>query len=431
MKDTVLITGGAGFIGRHVTSALLQEGYEIRVLDALIEQVHGDKSADTIEGAELVRGDIRDAETVPQRVFLTADAVSGVWSYALELARGLSDRSIAVQIAVLGPEPDAAQFAAADAIASLSLVTTCLPLDWTARSEAELERTVGELKLLARQFDADLVHLHAPALVGSRRWTIPLVVSMHSCLATWWDANRSGPMPGDFVWRTRKASRGMAMADCTIVPSRSFAAHVEKLYGQGVVVSAVRNGRRARESKPESKPVSKRPEILTAGRLWDEGKNVQAVDRAGGRIGWPVYAAGPVEGPNGARASFTNLRLLGALSDAEMAERYRRASVFVSTSRYEPFGLTVLEAAQAGAALVLSDIPTFRELWDGAACFIPLDDDDALTATLEDLAARPEWRQHWAERARARAGDYTAARMVEGTLDVYSDMLAVRYKHAV
>jgi glycosyltransferase involved in cell wall biosynthesis len=365
--------------------------------------------------------------TVPQRVFMTADAVGGVWSYALELACGLSERGIAVQLAVLGPEPNAAQFAAADTIPSLSLVATCLPLDWTARSEAELERTVGELKLLARQFDADLVHLHAPALAGSRRWTVPLVVSMHSCLATWWDANRSGPMPGDFVWRTRKASRGMAMADCTIVPSRSFAADVEKLYGQGVVVSAVRNGRRAWESKP----VSKRPEVFTAGRLWDEGKNVRAIDRAAGRIGWPVHAAGPVDGPNGARASLTHLHLLGTLSDAEMAERYRRAGVFVSTPRYEPFGLTVLEAAQAGAALVLSDIATFRELWDGAACFIPLDDDDALTATLEDLAARPEWREHWAERARERAGDYTAARMVEGTLDVYSDVLAVRYKHAV
>ncbi|MFW6076854.1 MAG: glycosyltransferase family 1 protein, partial [Hyphomicrobiales bacterium] len=82
---------------------------------------------------------------VPQRVFMTADAVGGVWSYALDLARGLSKRGISVQLAILGPEPDAAQIAAADAIANLSLATTCLPLDWTARSEAELDRTVGEL----------------------------------------------------------------------------------------------------------------------------------------------------------------------------------------------------------------------------------------------------------------------------------------------
>ena len=47
-----------------------------------------------------------------------------------------------------------------------------------------------------------------------------------------------------------------------------------------------------------------------------------------------------------------------------------RTAVFVSPALYEPFGLAVLEAAQAGCALVLSDIPTFRELWDGVALFV-------------------------------------------------------------
>ena len=59
----------------------------------------------------------------------------------------------------------------------------------------------------------------------------------------------------------------------------------------------------------------------------------------------------------------------------ELAEHYDTAilptrPIFVSVSRYEPFGLAVLEAAHAGCALVLSDIPTFRELWQGAASFV-------------------------------------------------------------
>ncbi len=59
-----------------------------------------------------------------------------------------------------------------------------------------------------------------------------------------------------------------------------------------------------------------------------------------------------------------------------------RSPIFASAALYEPFGLAVLEAAQAGCALVLSDIPTFRELWDGAALFVPADDAAAFAAAL-------------------------------------------------
>ena len=60
-----------------------------------------------------------------------------------------------------------------------------------------------------------------------------------------------------------------------------------------------------------------------------------------------------------------------------------RAAIFVSSSVYEPFGLAVLEAAGSGAALVLSDIPTFRELWDEAALFAPPGDAAGIRPTDE------------------------------------------------
>ena len=45
MPEFVLITGGAGFIGRHLSAELLRRGYRVRVLDSLIEQVHGAASS--------------------------------------------------------------------------------------------------------------------------------------------------------------------------------------------------------------------------------------------------------------------------------------------------------------------------------------------------------------------------------------------------
>ena len=77
MISTVLITGGAGFIGSHLTDHLLAQGYSVRILDALVPQVHGDTGrhpAYLSRDAEFIRGDIRDPEAV-QRALKGVDAV--------------------------------------------------------------------------------------------------------------------------------------------------------------------------------------------------------------------------------------------------------------------------------------------------------------------------------------------------------------------
>lgn len=357
---------------------------------------------------------------MPRRVFMSADAVGGVWRYALELARGFSDRGVETRIAVLGPAPGLDQLREAAAIGGLEVTATALPLDWTATSEAELLECSAVLKAMALRSGADIVHLNAPALAGRDPWPIPLVVAAHSCVGTWWNAVRREALPEDFVWRTRLTARGLHIADCAIAPSRSFAASIEAFYGVGVRIVPVLNGTRPLSTRP----VRRRHCVFTAGRLWDEGKNMAALDRAAAHLPVPVYAAGPVEGPNRERREFRHLQLLGRLTPVEMARWYATAPVFASLSRYEPFGLTVLEAAQAGAALVLSDIATFRELWDGVAWFVPPDDYDMLASALDYLTQEPAVAAELGAKARLRAARYTVDRMVAATLDVYASIPA-------
>ncbi|MBB3593105.1 dTDP-L-rhamnose 4-epimerase [Rhizobium sp. BK529] len=87
----ILVTGGCGFIGRHVVEELLENGFGVRVLDALIDQVHGDAEASLPEAAELLRGDIRDKNTVEQAL----SGVDGVIHLAAEVGVGQSMYEIA------------------------------------------------------------------------------------------------------------------------------------------------------------------------------------------------------------------------------------------------------------------------------------------------------------------------------------------------
>ena len=105
MGETILITGGAGFIGRHVARALLARGDRVRVLDSLIEQVHptGLPPAELARDAEIVAADVRDAAAVRRAlagvdkvVHLAAEVGVGQSMYAVDRYTSVNDFGTAV-----------------------------------------------------------------------------------------------------------------------------------------------------------------------------------------------------------------------------------------------------------------------------------------------------------------------------------------------
>jgi dTDP-L-rhamnose 4-epimerase len=99
MGTRILITGGAGFIGSHLSDALLNRGYEVRVLDNLSPQVHGPRGErpDYLDDdVELIAGDVRDPELVRRAL----DGVDVVYHLAAAVGVGQSMYEIAQYTAV-------------------------------------------------------------------------------------------------------------------------------------------------------------------------------------------------------------------------------------------------------------------------------------------------------------------------------------------
>jgi glycosyltransferase involved in cell wall biosynthesis len=144
--------------------------------------------------------------------------------------------------------------------------------------------------------------------------------------------------------------------------------------------------------------------------LWDEAKNAAALARIAPSLSWPVLMAG--EGTS-----------LGRLSAEAIADWYAKAAIYALPARYEPFGLSVLEAALSGCALVLGDISSMREIWGDTAMFVPPDNARALRGTIESLIADDALRADLAARSYRRALTYTAKRMAQRYLDVYQHAL--------
>jgi glycogen(starch) synthase len=363
-------------------------------------------------------------EEAPRRVLITADAVGGVWTYAIGLIRGLCARGIAVDLAVVGPPPSAAQRAEALAIAGLTLHEADFALEWMADPWSEVERTRLWLAELAARTRPDLAHLSMYA-IATAPWPVelPLLVVGHSCVRSWWRAVHGVDAPPAWERYRREVAAGLRAADAIVAPTRAMLDALREHYGPLSRARVIFNAMAAASSAP-TPPEAKSPEVLSAGRLWDEAKNLATLDRAAACVPWPVLVAGDTTHPDGQDINAGNVRLLGRLDARAMAAAYARAAIYCLPARYEPFGLSVLEAASAGCALVLGDIPSLRELWSGAAVFVDPKDDLAIARALTRLAVDPSARERMAEAARARAHVFAPARMVDAYLATYAEIAA-------
>lgn len=347
-----------------------------------------------------------------RRVLMTCDTAGGVWTFALELAEGLAANGVEVLLASLGGTPSQEQYASASRISNLYLASSDFKLEWMQDPWADVAASGRWLARIAREYSPDLVHLNSFGH-GDVEFDCPVLLTGHSCVLSWWEAVRRTSIPPEWNKYHDAVTAALNAATAVTTPSRFMAAALKKHYSfdekklhviyNGRIPSGFRSG-------------VKEPFIFAAGRLWDEAKNARALADIAPSLSWPVYFAGD--------GDVAGCRTLGRLAGEEMAGWYARAPIYAHPALYEPFGLSVLEAALSGCALVLGDIPSLREIWGDAATFVMPEDRESLRAEIQALSDNETLRLEMARRSFERAQIFTSERMTESYLNLYPAMAA-------
>jgi glycosyltransferase involved in cell wall biosynthesis len=352
------------------------------------------------------------------RLLMTLDAAGGVWRYAMDLARGLRAEGVETAFLGFGPRPRAEAEAEAQEIGPLDW--SDLPLDWMAERPPALEAVPDAIAVAARRARADIVQVNVPSQAAGLPEDLPVVAVHHSCVATWFRAVRGAALPAEWAWKGALTQTGLDRAEAVVAPSVAHGRAVSAVYGARRL-RVVPNGTDAEETEHPDGAYA-----AAAGRWWDEGKDGATLDAAAAKALWPVVMMGALHAPGGTGWMPRHAVATGALPHAAAAALVRNAGVFVAPSRYEPFGLAVAEAARAARALVLSDIPVFRELWGHSAIYVSPGDAEALAAAINTLAADPDLRRTLGRKAQARARRFTVAAQARTMAQVYGHVLARR-----
>jgi glycosyltransferase involved in cell wall biosynthesis len=357
--------------------------------------------------------------------------MSGSWTYTRELVTGLVTRGIRVTLVSFGEIPLPEQIAWMDLLHGLEYRPTAFRLEWMDDARHDLPESSEFLVSLAREVQPDLLHLHQ-FCHGDLAIDIPRVVMAHGDLISWSEAVQGCmPRPTPWLkWYRETIIRGIAAADAVVAPSACMLSTLISTYSRPRRATIIYPGRNPIFFNPY---VSKDDSVLSVGRLLDAGKQVFLLTQHTQPLSVCIVGAEqtvplpriPIRADVKVSTAQSCVAIRGPQTEAQLRALYSRAAVYAATARYEPLGLSALEAAFSRCAIVANDIPSFREMWGDAALYFRTNDARSLAEILRKLDADRVMRHAYADRAYARARDrFTTKRMIDDYLDLYRSLLS-------
>lgn len=360
------------------------------------------------------------AEQPIKKVLMTADPVGGVWTYALDLCRAFSALNIQVCLATMGCHVSATQRQEAARIPGLDLRESEYKLEWMDDPWDDVALAGAWLLDLEKEVEPDIIHLNG-YMHAKMEWQAPVVVVAHSCVLSWWQGVKHEPAPAEWNKYKTRVAEGLRAADRVVSISNTYAAELNQLYGRVENMSVIYNGRNMNDFHA----AKKKQQVFAMGRIWDEAKNLSILSRISNHARLPVFIAGDnVDPGTGAVVEIENVRLLGKLSQPEVRAYLADSCFFVLPAKYEPFGLSALEAALSGCLLLLAENPTLKELWQDTALYFDPDKPEEIDRLLDDLNNHPEKITCLVERSLARAKSFSLEQMVAKYLELYQGLVS-------
>jgi glycosyltransferase involved in cell wall biosynthesis len=289
------------------------------------------------------------------------------------------------------------------------------------------------LEALIREVQPDLLHL-TQYCFGNLEVSIPRIVVAHGDLLSWWVAVH-GHEPRETQWMRWYRSMvadGIRGASMIVSPSMYMLDTLRLCYAKPASSTVIYNGRNPLLFNPYT---SKDDSVLSVGKLWDAGKQVSLLTQHSHPLPVCIVAADqpvdvmrfPLRADVKLKTEDYDVAFRGPQTEAQLRQLYSKASIYVATSRYEPFGMAPLEAALSRCAIVANDIPVFREIWGDAAVYFRTNDSANLADALRRLSEDRDFcRAHGNlayQRARTR---FPARRMLDEYLDLYRRLLLNR-----
>ena len=359
------------------------------------------------------------------KILMTTDTVGGVWTYTLELCKALQEEPISIYLAAMGGLPDENQENQVRQLPNVTLYKSKYKLEWMQDPWDDLRKAKKWITSIYHTVIPDIVHFNNYAQLENF-WQAPIITVYHSCVETWWQAVKGTTAPSSWKRYMELVRDSLNASDVVVSPTRALLQKASEAHYNTTPSQVIANG----HDPVSTKEIKKEKIIFCTGRIWDEAKNLQSLCNIAAALPWPVYVAGDDINPNtGEKAILDNVYFLGKLSAKDTLDWMRRASIFVSPTKYEPFGLAILEAALAGCALTISKLDTLEEVWEENAVFFDPDHPRETLQAIMQLIKYPRYLTKMAQKAQYHAQQYSGYEMGRNYLKLYQNLLATGRTH--